>query len=80
MTAPLCSLELGSSRNATSILHERDGRPNRGIVVGRLDDGRRFLANTPDDRAVLESLMAREGVGRTGVVSSSNGANCFEPD
>ncbi len=63
-----------------TVLYDRDGQPNRGLVVGRLDDGRRFLANTPDDHAGLESLVAREGVGRTGVVSSSNGLNRFEPD
>ncbi|HUI25523.1 MAG TPA: acetyl-CoA acetyltransferase [Candidatus Kryptonia bacterium] len=61
-----------------TVAHDRDGNPVRGIVIGRLEDGRRFLANTPDDRETLESLMINEGVGRRGVVSSANGANRFE--
>ena len=61
-----------------TVLHDRDGTPVKGIVIGRLADGQRFLANTPDDRAVLEALMSKEGVGRTGAVSPINGTNRFE--
>lgn len=63
-----------------TVLHDRDGQPTKGIVIGRLPDGRRFLANTADDRAVLEELMAREGVGRRGTVSLRDGINCFALD
>jgi acetyl-CoA C-acetyltransferase len=63
-----------------TVLHDRDGQPMKGIIIGRLADGRRFLANTPDDRAVLDGLIAREGVGRAGIVSSRNGINTFEPE
>jgi acetyl-CoA C-acetyltransferase len=62
-----------------TVIHDRDGTPVRGIVIGRLPDGRRFIANTPDDRGVLEALTAREGVGRSGTVSSDDGTNRFEP-
>jgi acetyl-CoA C-acetyltransferase len=62
-----------------TVLHDRDGVPIRGVVIGRLEDGQRFLANTPDDRIVLEALMSKEGIGRTGTVSSSDGSNRFEP-
>jgi acetyl-CoA C-acetyltransferase len=65
---------------AYTVLHDRDGTPVKGIVIGRLADDRRFLANTPDDRDVLESLMAREAIGRSGSVSSSAGSNRFQPD
>jgi len=63
-----------------TVLHDRDGQPTKGIVIGRLADGRRFLSNTPDDRAVLESLMSYEGIGRRGIVSPRNGLNEFVPD
>jgi acetyl-CoA C-acetyltransferase len=63
-----------------TVLHDRDGQPMKGIIIGRLADGQRFLANTPDDRAVLESLIAREGVGRAGMVSQQNGINRFAPE
>jgi len=62
-----------------TVLHDRDGNPMRGMVIGRLDDGRRFIANTPDDRGVLESLTTREGIGVAGRVSSKDETNTFEP-
>ena len=61
-----------------TVLHDRDGAPIKGLVIGRLENGQRFLANTPDDRAVLEALMTKEGVGRAGTVSATNGTNRFE--
>jgi acetyl-CoA C-acetyltransferase len=65
---------------AYTVLHDRDGTPVTGIVIGRLADGQRFLANTPDDRRVLESLTTSEGVGRSGVVSTRDGTNRFDPN
>jgi acetyl-CoA C-acetyltransferase len=62
-----------------TVLYGRDGAPERGIVVGRLDDGARFIANTPDDRDALESFAVVENVGREGSVSVRSGCNCFEP-
>jgi acetyl-CoA C-acetyltransferase len=62
-----------------TVTYGRDGAPERGIIVGRLDDGARFLANTPDDRDVLESFAAVENVGRQGSVISRDGRNLFEP-
>jgi len=62
-----------------TLLYDRDGAPERGIVIGRLDDGARFIANTPDDRDALESLAAVENVGRRGAVSVRDGRNRFEP-
>ena len=62
-----------------TVIHDRDGTPIRGIIVGRLPDGRRFLANTPGERAVLESLMRSEGVGRAGTVSAQDGGTRFDP-
>ncbi len=62
-----------------TVLHDRAGAPVRGIVVGRLEDGRRFLANTPGDRAVLDALVAREAIGRTGTVRRDGDTNVFDP-
>jgi acetyl-CoA C-acetyltransferase len=63
-----------------TVVYDREGAPARGIVVGRLAaGGGRFLANTPDDRALLEDLLTREGVGRRGEVRCVEGANRFVP-
>ncbi len=63
-----------------TVMHDRDGQPVKGIVIGRLADGRRFLANTPEDRQILESLMVNEAVGRAGTVAPGEGANRFDPE
>jgi acetyl-CoA C-acetyltransferase len=62
-----------------TVTYDRSGAPERGIAVGRLGDGRRFLAHVPEDRAVLESFVAQEEVGRRGRVSHRDGRNRFEP-
>ena len=71
----------GAARIETyTVTYDREGAPARGIVVGRLlDGGARFLANTPDDRALLESLVTRAGVGLRGAVRCVEGANRFVP-
>jgi acetyl-CoA C-acetyltransferase len=63
-----------------TVLHDRTGAPMRGIVIGRLASGSRFLANTPDDRVLLEGLMSQEGVGQRGRVASKDGMNQFAPE
>ncbi|MEM7405553.1 MAG: acetyl-CoA acetyltransferase [Pseudomonadota bacterium] len=62
----------------------RDGAPERGIVIGRLghDDDTtapRFLANLPEDRALLESVTEQDFLGMRGQVSHEGGLNRFEP-
>lgn len=64
-----------------TVVHGRDGAPERGIVIGRLDGGRRFLANIPAaDRAALDALEREEGVGRRGRVrhDPSTNTNVFQ--
>jgi acetyl-CoA C-acetyltransferase len=62
-----------------TVVHDRTGAPERGIAVGRLSDGRRFLAWLPEDRTLLEAFLAREEVGRHGRVHHRDGRNRFEP-
>jgi len=61
-----------------TVVYDREGAPVRGIVVGRLDDGGRFLANTAGDRVLLEDLAAREAIGRRGNVRRNGDTNVFE--
>ncbi|MBW2290708.1 MAG: acetyl-CoA acetyltransferase [Deltaproteobacteria bacterium] len=62
-----------------TMVFDREGRPQRGIVIGRLDDGRRFLANTPDDLALNEQIVAHELIGRRGRVWHDEDMNRFDP-
>jgi len=52
----------------------------RGIIIGRLPDDRRFIANTPDDRRTLESMTKHEMVGSAGsVLATDTGTNLLTP-
>ncbi|MCG8592342.1 MAG: acetyl-CoA acetyltransferase [Proteobacteria bacterium] len=62
-----------------TVHYDRDGAPVRGVVIGRLEDGRRFLANTPEDSGLLERWVAAEVVGSEGRVLPLGGMNRFEP-
>ncbi len=62
-----------------TIVHGRDGGPERGVVIGRLDDRRRCLAVLPRDRTVLEDLERTEAVGRRGRVRTDDGTTVFLP-
>jgi acetyl-CoA C-acetyltransferase len=56
-----------------TVAYGRDGRPNRGIVLGRTADEIRFLANTPADPSMLEEFVQQERVGQTGVLVQLDG-------
>jgi acetyl-CoA C-acetyltransferase len=62
-----------------TVYFDRNG-PKRGIVIGRLvDNNKRFIANTPTDPSLLNSMIIEEGLDRKGTVSSANGMNIFIP-
>jgi len=63
-----------------TVLYARDGSPETGVVVGRLESGERFLAHTPQDLALLEEMVACEAVGRRGTVRAGSPVNVFTPE
>jgi acetyl-CoA C-acetyltransferase len=62
-----------------TVVHGRDGAPERGVVFARMEDGRRAVAVLPTDRTVLEGLERSEGVGRRGTVRRAGDRNVFDP-
>ena len=77
---PVDELASGMGRAETyTVLFDREGAPTRGIVVGHTGEGRRFLANTPEDRGLLESLARSEKMGFTGSLHSRDGRSTFDP-
>lgn len=62
-----------------TVIHKREG-PFMAIVVGRDENGARFVANTPDDPAFLAAFEAAEQVGRPGTVAQVGDLNIFTPD
>jgi len=63
-----------------TVTHDRDGEAVRGIVVARLPDGRRCLANTAPDRALLASFEREEAIGRIGRLEAAEPVSRFSPD
>ncbi|MCW5891499.1 MAG: acetyl-CoA acetyltransferase [bacterium] len=64
---------------AYTVVHGRDGGPERGVVIGRLHDQRRFIAELPCDTGLLADLERAEGVGVAGTVRCDRGHNVFAP-
>ena len=63
-----------------TVMCGRNGRPETGLVVGRLENGERFLAHTPHDVALLDEWMTNEAIGRRGYVRSASPTNIFTPE
>lgn len=81
-TAPAVLAETPQGRGrieAYTVLYDREGAPERGIVLGRTADDVRFLANTPADRDLLEAFVAIEEVGREGHLAAREGMTIFDP-
>jgi acetyl-CoA C-acetyltransferase len=81
---PHPSLNEAPSGDATvetyTVIFDRDGAPELGIVIGRLADDARFIANTPADRRTLESMTKHEFIGTKGrVAQAEDGHNVFTP-
>jgi acetyl-CoA C-acetyltransferase len=77
--APVAVAEGAGVLETYTVLYDREGAPERGIAIGRLEGGERFLANTALDRDALGAFAAREQVGRRGRVRHVDGRNLFEP-
>jgi acetyl-CoA C-acetyltransferase len=64
---------------AYTVVFGRDGEPEEGIVVGRLEEGPRFWANVGPDRELLWLMCREEFIGRRGHVRhhKESGRNLF---
>ena len=63
-----------------TIVHDRNGAPSRGIIIGRLrESNQRFLANTPADPDLLANLERIELIGTQGSVLHKEGGNVYQP-
>jgi acetyl-CoA C-acetyltransferase len=62
-----------------TVVTDRKGK-RFGIVIGRLESGARFLANTLDDNATLNNMMREEILGRTGTATTMAPNNLFSFD
>lgn len=84
-SAPPVELRTEANGDATvetyTIVHERDGTPAKGIIIGRLTEtNERFLANTQPDAGLLASLEKVELIGNRGSVQHKDGQNLYTPE
>jgi acetyl-CoA C-acetyltransferase len=62
-----------------SIFHDSAGEPINAVIIGRLDDGTRFLAKCVNNPSVLHAMMKQEFIGTRGRVRTIDDFNIFEP-
>ena len=60
-----------------TVLFDHQNNPTKGIIVGRLEDQTRFLANTSSDQDTLQAMINNETIGSTGKVSTKDNLNTF---
>lgn len=57
-----------------------ENMPTRGVIIGRLESGERFVANTVKDPAVYKRMMETDVVGAKGTVSPGTPGRRGEPN
>ena len=62
-----------------TVMHDRKG-PASAIVIGRRDDGARFIANTAADADLLAEMEVSDFLGRRGRVGNDGRQNLYAPD
>ena len=63
-----------------TVVFGREGQPEVGIVVGRLENGDRFCAHVPKDAALLDAMTREDFLGRRGKVVAGEPVTVFTPD
>ena len=61
-----------------TVLFDRQGEPERGLIIGRLDSGARFVAFTSNEAALLSNLTSESPIDRRGQVRQAGSTNLFE--
>lgn len=55
-----------------TVMHGLQGVPEQAIVVARLEDGKRCLANTERDQDLFRCMETEEFIGKTGTISTGD--------
>ena len=62
-----------------TVVHSRNG-PKESIIIGRLEDGKRFIANTLKEPSILEYMSQNDMLNTKGTVSNDGKRNIFTPN
>jgi hypothetical protein len=60
-----------------TVFHDKSGHPLNAVIIGRLDDGSRFISKTETDGKVFRMMMEQEMIDIRGKVHHENGFNIF---
>jgi len=60
-----------------TLFHDRSGQPIDAVIIGRLDNGTRFLAKPERDKDIFAAMMQNEFIGTQAKVRSKDGFNMF---
>jgi len=63
-----------------TVLYDRDNQPESAIIIGRLPNQRRFIANVPDSAKLTEEFVSQDPIGMNGSVKQAGGRNIFYPE
>jgi len=63
-----------------TVIYDRDNLANKGIVIGKEENGKRFAAFTPSDPSLFSAMIEKDFCGVTGRVVSKDKINLFTPD
>ena len=78
-TPPFAPLAEGRATVETyTVTHDKQGA-NGAVVIGRLGDGTRFIANTPPDAGLWQAMQQEDFLGRSGRVGHDGQRNVFMP-
>jgi len=63
-----------------TVVNSREA-PTKAIIIGKLEDGKRFVANTrKGDKDLLNKMMSNEMLDAKGTVKFEDSRNVFQPD
>jgi acetyl-CoA C-acetyltransferase len=60
-----------------TVMFDREGKPERGLVLGMLTTGGRFVADVPKDMELLERMTIEDSIGLKGTVTRGHPTNEF---
>ena len=64
-----------------TVSFDKSGAPSKGIIIGRDENGQRFLANTRSDTSMLNEICEKDGaIGRSGTIARKGKLNLFTLD
>jgi len=63
-----------------TVIYDRNNLPEKGVVIGQQDDGKRFAAHTPPDPSLFSAMISEDFCGIKGKVVAKDKVNIFTPD